>query len=102
MATANDKPLQDMEEHTKLDLREVEPFAYDENTTDVVLCVEEKKLHLSRGVLMLASPVFRKMLTSNKEGAQNEISLPEESYKDFVLFLKCFSPVEYVELHGMF
>lgn len=102
MATANDKPLQDMDEHTKLDLSEVEPFSYDENTTDVVLCVEEKKLHLSRGVLMLASPVFRKMLTSNGEGTQNEISLPEESYKDFVLFLKCFSPVEYVELHGMF
>lgn len=43
MATANDKSLQDMDEHTKLDLGEVEPFAYDEHTTDVVLCVEEKK-----------------------------------------------------------
>lgn len=102
MATANDKSLQDMDEHTKLDLGEVEPFAYDENTTDVVLCVEEKKLYLSRGILMLASPVFRKMLTSNGEGKQGEISLPEESYENFVLFLKCFSPMEYVELYGMF
>lgn len=38
MANANDKPLQNMGEHTKHDLSEVEPFAYDENTTDVVLC----------------------------------------------------------------
>uniref|UniRef100_A0A8W8LQN6 BTB domain-containing protein n=1 Tax=Magallana gigas TaxID=29159 RepID=A0A8W8LQN6_MAGGI len=99
-ATANDKPLQDMDEHTKLDLNEVEPFADDENTTDVVLCVEEKRFHLSRGVLMLASPVFREMLNSNGEGTQIEISLPEESYKDFVLFLKCFSPTEYVKLYA--
>lgn len=106
MATANDKPLQDMDEPTKLDLSdtdsEAEPFAYDENTTDVVLCVEEKKLYLSRAVLMIASPVLRKMLTSNGEGKLSEISLPEESYENFVLFLKCFSPMEYVELHGMF
>lgn len=70
----------------------------------VFFASKRKKLYLSRGVLMLASPVFRKMLTSKGEGTQIEISLPEESQVMMTSsFSWCFSPMEYVELlYGIF
>nr|XP_022301674.1 uncharacterized protein LOC111109741 isoform X2 [Crassostrea virginica] len=76
----------------------VEYFPYDEETTDVVIRVDDKRMHLSRGTLMQASPVFRKMLNSNGKEKQAEITLPEKSYEEVVLFLRCISPREFVKL----
>ena len=43
--------------------------------SDVVLVVEDKKLHVHRAVLALCSPVFEKMFTSEfQEKGKNEIS----------------------------
>ena len=49
---------------------------------------------------MQASPVFLKMLSSNGKEKQAEIRLPERSYEEFVLFLRCISPREFVKLDG--
>ena len=78
----------------------IENFPYDEETTDVVIRVDDKRLHLSRGTLMQASPVFRKMLSSNGKEKQAEITLPEKSYEEVILFLRCISPMEFVKLDG--
>ena len=78
----------------------VEYFPYDEETTDVVIRVDDKRMHLSRGTLMQASPVFRKMLNSNGKEKQAEITLPEKSYEEVILFLRCISPREFVKLDG--
>lgn len=100
MATATEsEPMLNMET-LSIQSGSMELFAFDEETTDVVLCVDDKKLHLSRGVLMQASPVFRKMLASNGKEKQNEITLPDKSYEEFVLFLRCVCPLEYVKLNG--
>lgn len=42
-----------------IECKGLEYFAYDKETTDVVFCVEDKRLYLSRGVLMQASQVFK-------------------------------------------
>ena len=49
---------------------------------------------------MQASPVFRKMLSSNGKEKQAEITLPEKSYEEVILFLRCISPREFVKLDG--
>ena len=95
MATGRE-PVVKMEIKSEL----VEYFAYDEETTDVVIRVDDKRMHLSRGTLMQASPVFRKMLSSNGKEKQAEITLPERSYEEVVLFLRCISPREFVKLDG--
>lgn len=60
MATAKEmKPMLELQENP-MECKGLEYFAYDKETTDVVFCVEDKRLHLSRGVLMQASPVFKK------------------------------------------
>nr|XP_022302825.1 uncharacterized protein LOC111110563 [Crassostrea virginica] len=93
MATGID-PAVKMEIKSEL----VEYFPYDEETTDVVIRVDDKRMHLSRGTLMQASPVFRKMLGSNGKEKQAEITLPEKSYEEVILFLRCISPREFVKL----
>lgn len=50
MATSNEtEPMLNMEKLSFQSVR-MELFAFDEETTDVDLCVDDKKLHLSRGV----------------------------------------------------
>lgn len=100
MATAEEmEPMLELQEKP-IECKGLDYFAYDKETTDVVFCVEDKRFHLSRGVLMQASPVFRKMLTSNGKENQNEVTLPDKSYRDIVLFLRCVCPMEYVKLDG--
>lgn len=100
MATANEmEPMLNMGKLSSQSSR-TELFAFDEETTDVVFCVEDKKLHLSRGVLMQASPVFRKMLAPDGKEKQNEVTLPDKPHEEVVLFLRCVCPMEYVKLNG--
>ena len=56
---------------------------------DVVLVVEDKKLHVHRAVLALCSPVFEKMFTSEfQEKGKNEISLPGKKANELIQFLQ--------------
>ena len=79
---------------------QMEYFPYDEETTDIVIRVDDTTMHMSRGTLMQASSVFRKMLSSNGKQKQAEITLPEKAYEEIVLFLRCISPMEFVKLDG--
>ena len=49
---------------------------------------------------MQASPELRKMLNSNGKEKQAEITLPEKSYEEVFLFLRCISLREFVKLDG--
>lgn len=62
-------------------------------TTDLTLVVEGKKLFVNKGILMVASPVFAKMLTAEfKEKDASEIDLPGKKVLDIVAFLRCIYP----------
>ena len=78
----------------------VEYFPYDEETINVVIRVNDKRMYLSQGTSMQASPVFHKMLNSKGKEKQAEITLPEKSYEEVDLFLRCISPREFVKLDG--
>ena len=60
--------------------------------------VNDKRMYLSQGTSMQASPVFHKMLNSKGEEKQAEITLPEKSYEEVDLFLRCISPRELLSL----
>ena len=61
--------------------------------TDITLKVETTLIHVNKGVLMVASPVFKTMFTSNfMESGQTVITLPEKKAKDMRIFLKCIYP----------
>lgn len=68
-------------------------FVRETGQFDLTLIVEKHKIHVSKAVLCIASPVFRAMLESNfKEKEQIEVCLPEKKYADVVNFLGCFYP----------
>ena len=70
-------------------------FPYDPEITDFTLVVHGKKFHIAKVVLMDASTVFRKMLTSDfKENNANELELPEKDKSTFEFFLRCIYPRE--------
>ncbi|XP_041370753.1 speckle-type POZ protein-like [Gigantopelta aegis] len=61
--------------------------------SDVVLIVEGNRLHVSKTVLSLASPVFKTMFESEfKEKTAKEIPLPGKKCADVVQFLLCIYP----------
>ena len=61
--------------------------------SDLVLIVEGTRLHVSKTVLSLASPVFKTMFESEfKEKTAKEISLPGKTCDDMVKFLLCIYP----------
>ena len=61
--------------------------------SDVVLVVEDKKLHVHRAVLALCSPVFEKMFTSEfQEKGKNEISLPRKKANELIKLLQIIYP----------
>ena len=61
--------------------------------SDVVLVVEDKKLHVHRPVLALCSPVFEKMFTSEfQEKGKNEISLPGKKADELIQLLQIIYP----------
>jgi len=61
--------------------------------SSVVFDVENRKLHASKEVLALCSPVFRRMFESDfRERHAECIPLPGKSFKDFVEFLLCLYP----------
>ena len=70
-------------------------FPYDPELTDFTLVVQGEKFHIAKVVLMDASTVFRKMLTSDfKKNNANELELPEKDKSTFEFFLRCIYPRE--------
>jgi hypothetical protein len=68
------------------------PFTKDA-FTDVALVVEGHRLYLSKGFLVMVSPVFRRMFESEfKEKSATEIPLPGKTFDDVLVFLKTISP----------
>ncbi|XP_062596226.1 uncharacterized protein LOC134257646 [Saccostrea cucullata] len=75
-------------------------FKEDPELTDIVFIVEDKKIHLTKSILIRASPVFRAMFTSDfKEKNESTVKFPGKKYEDFVLFLRCFYPGEHIKLN---
>lgn len=61
--------------------------------TDLILVVEDRKIHVNKNVLCEHSPVFNTMFNSNfKESTAKEIVLQDKKATDVVEFLKCFYP----------
>lgn len=63
--------------------KEESPFSCEWEGSDVVLIVEERKLHVHILVLSLHSFVFKKMFNSSKfaESEVKEVHLPKKDYK---------------------
>ena len=76
-----------------LERNEPQNFSQPWKFSDVVLVVEDKKLHVHRAVLALCSPVFEKMFTSEfQEKGKNEISLPGKKAKEIIQLLQVVYP----------
>lgn len=68
-------------------------FVKENGQFDFTLIVENYRIHVSRSVLCIASPVFRAMLESDfKEKSQEEVELHGKKYTDVVDFLNCLYP----------
>lgn len=60
---------------------------------DLVIKIENTKLHVNKDQLIAESPVFEKMLAIQfKENDQQEIVLDGKNLNDFVDFLRCTLP----------
>ncbi|KAJ8311533.1 hypothetical protein KUTeg_010888 [Tegillarca granosa] len=80
-------------ENTDSDSEEDNPFIEKEGITDIALVVEDEKLYVSKALLSIVSPVFKKMFLSNfKEVDAKELPLPGKKFKDVLEFLKVVYP----------
>lgn len=67
--------------------------------TDLDIVVEDETFHVHSLLLMLASPVFQKMLTTDMgEGRRGEITLPDKKKSEFRAFLETLHPCRKVDL----
>jgi hypothetical protein len=83
-----EETIEDLES-TRESTRRLSAFA----EQDLVLKIENTKLHVSKDQLMKESAVFDRMLTSDfKENGQKEIELDGKNVNDFVDFLRCTMP----------
>ena len=79
-----------MDSENTIDSTEFPPIP---DITDIALKVENTLFHVNKGVLMVASPMFRTMFLSQfKESDQKMIHLPEKKAKDMEIFLKLIYP----------
>lgn len=68
--------------------------------SDVVLVVEEEKIHVHRSMLAVWSPVFEKMFTAQfKEQAADEIPLPEKKASEIKEMLQVIYPTIGKQVH---
>ena len=74
-------------------LNEVRQFSVPWKSSDLVLKVADRKFHVHRAVLILCSPVFETMLSSEfKEKTSKEISLPGKDAADIEQMLRGIYP----------
>lgn len=67
--------------------------------SDMALVVEGRKLHVNKAYLMMHSPVFHRMFTSNfKEKTLMEVPLPGKKYSEVSELLKQIYPGEPIDL----
>ncbi|XP_067657152.1 BTB and MATH domain-containing protein 38-like [Haliotis asinina] len=94
-ATAESEASLDTDTDVSVQTKEQAPddslFSTPSSMSDVVLVVDGKKLHMSRVVLCLASPVFMKMFEGDFKN-KTEVPIAEKKYADFVEFLLCIHP----------
>ena len=68
-------------------------FASPRYDSDIVLVVEDEKLHVHKWILTSQSPVFKAMFDGHfKEASQNEITLKEKKLQSMIQFLKLLYP----------
>ena len=71
--------------------------------SDIILVVEEQKLHVHRVMLSMASPVFKAMLSGDfKEKAAAEIPLPGKKADEIRDLLRIIYPLQQVDITSMF
>ena len=96
MCSEETQDIKDLESEREF-ARRLSPFA----EPDLVLTIENTKLHVVKDQLMKESAVFEKMLTSDfKEKDQKEIELDGKNLKDFVDFLRCTLPAIDDDMNG--
>ncbi|XP_025110774.1 BTB and MATH domain-containing protein 36-like [Pomacea canaliculata] len=75
------------------------PFEEMDQFSDMALVVEGRKLHVNKAYLMMHSPVFHRMFTSNfKEKNLMEVPLPGKKYSEVSELLKQIYPGEPIDL----
>lgn len=96
---SEDNDEQDGEEESDSDTEEEieiisdDRFVKENGQFDFTLVVENHKIHVSKAVLCIASPVFRTMFESDfKEKDQKEVELHGKKYDDVIEFLCCLYP----------
>jgi hypothetical protein len=57
------------------------PFSQAEPYSDVVFLVEDKKIHFTKALMIMCSPVFARMFNGDfTEKSKKEIPLPDKKY----------------------
>lgn len=75
------------------DMEAETPFSQPWRSSNLVLVVEGRKFHVHRDVLIVCSPVFEAMLSSDfKEKSALEIPLPEKKAEEIEQLLKAIYP----------
>ncbi|CAH3148089.1 unnamed protein product, partial [Porites evermanni] len=76
-----------------LETSEAKPFSRPWKSSDLVLKVADREFHVHRAVLILSSPVFEAMLSSNfKERSAKEIPLPGKDASELEQMLQGIYP----------
>ena len=77
----------------KAAMDEKHEFSCPWDDSDLILIVENQRLHVHRFILKMASPVFKAMLSSDfKEKNENELSLPGKHANQIVDLLRQIYP----------
>ena len=91
---ANDK----IHETAPEDCVESHEFPFTDGLTDVTFRIQNTRLHVSKSIVMIASPVFRKMLSSVSN--ENEVVLEDKEKAAVTLLMKCIYPDRNVTFSG--
>ena len=98
-ASASDE----VEETLPEDVVDSPDFPFVDGLTDLTLRIQNTRLHVSKSILMIASPVFRKMLTSeSKEKLQNDFVLENKGETVITLLMKCLYPDQNITYSGKY
>ena len=77
------------------------PFAYSDDTSDIILQVDGYKLYLHSHVLCYHSPVFKEILKiKGKNGIQKEIHLKGQRLEHVIEWAKFFYADQFQEIKG--
>ena len=84
------------------DVTDSTEFPFVDGLTEVTFRIKNTRLHVNKGIVMIASPIFRKMLTSeSNETLQNDVVL-EKEVDSMTLLMKCIYPDRSVRYTGSY